>query len=112
MPLILFIDFVLVVVLVTVYKRRGLEAVLPYFAFIVTLVPDECRITLPGLFDLRAQRVAVIMLAILFFKSRRRSQTLYSTQTPDGRQLGMGPCFNFCIDRVPDKHEASPYAAY
>jgi hypothetical protein len=75
MPLILFIDFVLVVVLVTVYKRRGLEAVLPYFVFIVTLLPDECRITLPGLFDLRAQRIAIITLAILFFTSKKRSKT-------------------------------------
>lgn len=74
MLLIVLIDVLIVATLVTVATRRGLEEALPYFAFIITLVPDECRIALPGLFDLRAQRVAVIVLAILFFKSRRKSQ--------------------------------------
>ena len=72
MPLIILIDFAVVVVLVTVYKRRGLEAVLPYFVFIITLMPDECRINLGGLFDLYTRRLAFIVLAILFYSASRR----------------------------------------
>jgi len=72
--LIVLIDVVVVATLVSVATRKGLEEALPYFAFFVTALPDECRITLPGLFDLRAQRVVVIVLAILFLKSRRRSK--------------------------------------
>jgi hypothetical protein len=72
MFLILLIDFVVVVVLVTVYKRKGLEAVLPYFVFIITLVPDECRINLNGLFDLYTRRLALVVLAILFFTASRK----------------------------------------
>lgn len=72
MPLILFIDFVVVMVLVTVYKHRGLEAVLPYFVFIITLMPDECRVNLGGLFDLYTRRLALIVLAILFYSARGR----------------------------------------
>lgn len=74
MLVIVLIDVLIVATLVIVAIRRGLEEALPYFAFIITLIPDECRIALPGLFDLRAQRVAVIVLAILFLASRRKSQ--------------------------------------
>jgi hypothetical protein len=69
MLLIFAIDLVVILVLVGVAKRRGLEAALPYFAFIVTLLPEECRIPIPGLFDLYGHRLALVIVAILFFSS-------------------------------------------
>jgi hypothetical protein len=72
--LILTIDALIVTILVAVSKRKGLEAVLPYLFFIIILLPDECRIALPGLFDLRAQRVAIIVFAIVSLTSKRTNQ--------------------------------------
>ena len=74
MLLILVIDLIVVLGLFNVGRRRGLEAALPYFVFIVTLLPEECRIRWPGLFDLYTHRLALIVLAILFFSSPKRSE--------------------------------------
>lgn len=73
MLLILVIDVIVVLVLIYEGKRGGLDAALPYFVFIVILLPEECRIQLPGLFDLYTHRLALIVLAILFFSSSKRS---------------------------------------
>jgi len=73
MLLILAINAVIVVVLVGIATRKGLEAALPFFAFVVTLLPDECRIQVPGL-SLYAHRVALIVLTILFIKARKKTK--------------------------------------
>src|SRR3954465_6875883 len=73
MLLILAIDIVVVLVLVVAFNRRGLEAALPYFAFFVTLLPEECRIPLPGLFDLYGHRLALVLLVVFFFASNARN---------------------------------------
>ena len=64
--------------LVSVATRRGLERALPTFVFFLTLIPNECRLVIPGLFDLYTRRLALILLAVLFFTKRKRSaiQTL------------------------------------
>lgn len=72
MWLIFCIDAAVVGTLIGVYKRRGLEATLPYFAFIVTLLPEECRVPIPGVFDLYGHRLALILLAIFFLSSGKR----------------------------------------
>ncbi len=74
MFLILAINIVVVVVLVSVIQRKGLERALPYFVFAVTLLPEECRIELPGLFDLYTHRLALIVLAIFFLVSRKKKK--------------------------------------
>ena len=73
MFLILAINSVVLVVLIGVIRRQGLEQALPYFVFAVTLLPEECRIKLPGLFDLYTHRLALIILAIFFLVSQRKS---------------------------------------
>lgn len=76
MPLIVIIDAIVVVILVGVAMRRGMEAALPFFVFFVTVLPLECRITIPGFFDVSAQRVSLIVLAILFFKTRKKTEKI------------------------------------
>jgi O-antigen ligase len=49
---------------------RGLERALPFFAFVVVLVPWQSKITLPGLFDLNTQRLALITLIGLYILTR------------------------------------------
>ena len=113
MPLILFIDFVVVVVLVTVYKRRGLEAVLPYFVFIITLMPDECRINLGGLFDLYTRRLALIVLAILFYSaSRQGADSRLSAQESDVSSRRMGAGFDLVLDRGYHQRQAVAGAGF
>jgi O-Antigen ligase len=73
MFLILIIDAIVLITLIGVARRRGVEDALPYFAFFVTLLPEECRITLPGLFDLYTHRLALIALVILFVISKTRN---------------------------------------
>lgn len=72
MLLICAIDLIVVITLVVLANRRGLEHALPPFVFFVTLLPEECRIPLPGLFDLYTHRLALIVLAILFFTGKKK----------------------------------------
>ena len=64
------IDLVVLATLIGVVKRRGLERALPVFAFFLVLIPDDCRIVVPGLFDLYAHRLALIVLTVLFFTEK------------------------------------------
>jgi hypothetical protein len=73
MFLILTIDAIVIITLISVARRGGVEKALPYFVFVATLLPEECRIRLPGLFDLYTHRLALIVLIVLFFSGKRRS---------------------------------------
>lgn len=73
MLIIFLVNIIVVAVLVGIANRRGVEAALPFFAFAVTLVPEECRIPVPGL-SLYTHRLALIVLAILFFRARARTR--------------------------------------
>ena len=75
MLLICTINLIVVITLVVMANRRGLEHALPPFVFFVTLLPEECRIPLPGLFDLYTHRLALIVLAILFFTKKKKGLT-------------------------------------
>lgn len=72
MLLILAIDIVIVLALVFCARKRGIEGALPCFVFIATLVPDECRVVLPGLFDLTSRRLALTVLLLLYLFSRKK----------------------------------------
>ncbi len=56
-------------VLVSLWSQKGLEATLPFFAFMAVLSPLECSVALPGLFDLSTQRLMLITLIVLYFVS-------------------------------------------
>ena len=73
MPLILAIDLLVILVLIRSARRSGPEGALPCFVFIATLLPDECRVVLPGLFDLTSRRLALTVLLILFLTSQKKS---------------------------------------
>lgn len=67
MTLILGIDAIVVCALVAIALTKGFEETLPFFAFVVTLVPGESTVPLPGLFDLTTARVAIATLIVLYF---------------------------------------------
>lgn len=83
MTLILAIDVIVVGALVAIALSKGFEQALPFFAFILTLVPEESKITLPGLFDLTTQRVAIMTLLVLYLVvGRRTAETTKTHATP------------------------------
>lgn len=67
------VDIIVLVTLINVGTRRGLERALPVFAFFITLLPEECHIPLPGLFDLYTHRLALIVMTVLFCAKNKRS---------------------------------------
>ncbi|MEJ2008116.1 MAG: hypothetical protein P8Z30_08180 [Acidobacteriota bacterium] len=77
MALILIIDAIIVSVLVGLTLTRGLERALPFFAFVVVLVPWQSKIAVPGLFDLNAQRLALITLIGLYILTRMGKARTY-----------------------------------
>ena len=77
MTLILIIDLIVVSVLVGLTLTRGLERALPFFAFVVVLVPWQSKIALPGLFDLTTQRIALITLLGLYILTRMGKPRVY-----------------------------------
>lgn len=70
MALVLLIDIIIVCVLVWLTLTKGLERTLPFFAFVVVLVPWQSQIKVPGLFDLATQRIALITLIGLYLLTR------------------------------------------
>jgi len=66
MVLVCVINLIVIGGLVFLAVTKGLERALPFFTFMVVLVPTDSKIELPGLFDLTTQRVALITLAVLF----------------------------------------------
>jgi hypothetical protein len=66
------IDIIVVTALVYLAATKGVEEALPFFAFVLVLAPGECRIILPGLFDLTAQRVATVTLLVLCVTFRKK----------------------------------------
>jgi hypothetical protein len=70
MPLVIIINVVIVVTLVFVSVRKGVEEALPYWAFFAVLLPQEARISLAGAFDLSSTRLALVTLFALFLMYR------------------------------------------
>ncbi len=66
MALIIAIMLISVGALVAITLTKGFERALPFFAFLVIVLPGESMIPLPGLFDLTATRVATATLAVLY----------------------------------------------
>lgn len=66
MIFILVIDLIVVVGLVSIASRKGLEQALPFFTFFMILIPGESQIPLPGFFDLTTQRVGIVTLTVLY----------------------------------------------
>jgi hypothetical protein len=74
MPVILFIDLVVVLSLIRAARQR-LENTLPVFCFILVLAPLESRLVIPGAFDLSTERVAMLTLLGLFLaRGRERNK--------------------------------------
>jgi|GEM_PF-860546 O-antigen ligase len=83
MGLILSIDFIVVSVLAGLTLTKGIERALPFFAFVVVLVPWQSKIALPGLFDLNTQRLALMTLIGLYILTRMsRSRALSTRRVP------------------------------
>jgi hypothetical protein len=74
MALTLIIDVVVVAVLAFIALTKGVEAALPFFVFVVTLVPGESKIAIPGLFDLTTARLAIIVLLGFYFVPGKGAQ--------------------------------------
>lgn len=66
------IDLIVIVTLISIIATRGLECALPAFVFFVTLLPEECRLPMPGLFDLYTRRLALGILLVAFICLRRK----------------------------------------
>jgi O-antigen ligase len=67
MIVVLIIDVLVVATLVGLTMNKGLERTLPYFVFILVLLPKESQIAIPGVFLLTTWRVAIATLALLYF---------------------------------------------
>lgn len=73
MILVLAIIATVVILLIFVTMQRGMEAALPYFAFIATFCPLEAQIQLPGLFNLTTQRIGLVILIVLYLVKKPQS---------------------------------------
>ena len=83
MILICVIDVLVVSVLVLLVLTKGLEEALPFFTFVIIVLPGESKIDLLGLFDLTSARVAIIALTVLFLLFRKQSsKSLATPKTP------------------------------
>lgn len=80
MTLILIIDVIVVGVLVGLTLTRGLERALPFFVFVVVLVPWQSKIVITGLFDLTTQRIALIILIGLYILTRMRKPRTHTAE--------------------------------
>ncbi|MEO8657506.1 MAG: O-antigen ligase family protein [Bryobacteraceae bacterium] len=65
MALVVFLNLVAVVALVYQCMTHGFSRTLPLAAFFFVVFPDECKLQIPGLFDLTPQRIQIITLLLL-----------------------------------------------
>ena len=82
MGLILAIDLFVVGALVTIALTKGFESALPFFAFVITVVPSESVVPLSGFFALTTQRVAIVALVVLWLclpRGTNEKRKVYST---------------------------------
>lgn len=82
MGLIYTIDALALATLLAIALRRGVEQALPFAAFVFTLVPRDAAIQLFGLFDLTAQRLLLVALAVLYFLLRSPGDHTNPHSTP------------------------------
>lgn len=73
MILVVTIQLAVVIILVGITAAKGLERALPFFVFVVTIVPGACGIPIPGLFVLTTQRTALLTLLTLFIVVGKRN---------------------------------------
>lgn len=71
MILILSIQCLIVIILLW-SGRKGLESALPVWCFLLTLMPLESRLVLPGLCDVNTMRVSLITMLTLFLTRKKR----------------------------------------
>jgi hypothetical protein len=82
MGLIYTIDALALATLLAIALRRGVEQALPFAAFVFILVPRDAAIQLFGLFDLTAQRLLLVALAVLYFLLRSPGDHTNPHSTP------------------------------
>jgi len=70
-----FIDIVVIVVLLYLTVRKGIEGALPFFIFVVVCSPEESTLPLP-FFSLTTRRVAVCALVLFYFLFKRAGAPL------------------------------------
>jgi hypothetical protein len=75
MTLVITIDILVVVLLVVMALRKRFEATLPVTACLMLLLPNECQIRLPGLFDLTTQRLVMLTLFGLYLTQGRTADS-------------------------------------
>jgi hypothetical protein len=66
MALIVAIDLIMVGALVAIALTKGLERTLPFFVFLLIVIPEECKIQFSGLFDLSTQRLLLVTFCSLY----------------------------------------------
>ena len=83
MILVIIILILTVSTLVWLASEKGLEATLPFFAFMAVLSPLDCSVAIPGLFDLNTQRLMLITLIGLYvFSGKQKRDFLPLASTP------------------------------
>lgn len=66
MVLVGVIDILVIAVIVGLTVSKDLERTLPFVAFLLTLMPRDSTIPLPGLFELTTHRVILVTLGLLY----------------------------------------------
>jgi O-antigen ligase len=74
MILVIIILIFTVSTLVWLANQKGLEATLPFFAFMAVLSPLDCSVAIPGLFDLNTQRLMLVTLIGLYLISGKQKR--------------------------------------
>lgn len=72
MLLVLGLDVVVVVSLLVLWKRKGIEGCLPLAAFCLIFFPEESKLPISGLFDITTQRLVTLILLCLYARDRSR----------------------------------------
>lgn len=72
MLLVLGLDLAVVVGLLVLWKRKGIEACLPLAAFCLIFFPEESKLSISGMFDITTQRLVTLVLFCLYALDRSR----------------------------------------
>lgn len=78
---ILIVDVVVVLTLLYLALNKGVENALPFFTFVLIVVPGTSQLTIPGLFGLTTQRLAIIVLGVLYFALGKRQKVTNGSTT-------------------------------
>lgn len=82
MALVIAIMVIAAAALLAISLIKGVEGALPFFVFLMIIIPEECKIELSGLFDLHVQRLLLVAFFLLYLVLAKPIGSLPFQETP------------------------------